>query len=91
MGSTRPDLVLADLERSGTGGIGLMRRLRKDARWPDVPIIAVTAGEVSGDERARLEGQVRGIVQTGEDGSEEELIAELRRIAAAPQPTRKIL
>jgi CheY-like chemotaxis protein len=91
MGSTRPDLVLADLEMSGTGGIGLMRRLRKDARWPDVPIIAVTAGEVSGDERARLEGQVRGIVQTGEDGSEEELIAELRRIAAAPQPTRKIL
>jgi len=89
MGDTRPDLVLADLEMPEAGGIGLLRRLRKESHWSDVPIIAVTAGEITGQERALLQGQVRGIVQTGEDGSEDELIAELRRIAAAPRLARK--
>ncbi|KAA2244131.1 response regulator transcription factor [Salinarimonas soli] len=84
-----PDLVLADVEMPGSGGIGLMRRLRKNPDWAGIPVIAVSAGETSEDQRARLEGEVRQIVQTGESGSEDELVAELRRIAAAPQRPRR--
>ena len=79
----RPGLILADVQLPDMSGFTLLQRLRKNPDWRTIPVIALTDGEISPDQRERLEGQVRQIVQTGEDTSDEELIAELRRIASA--------
>ena len=80
---TRPGLILADLQIGDMSGFSLLRELRQNPNWRDIPVIAVTGGELTTGQRDWLQGQVRQIVQAGEDALEEELIAELRRIAAA--------
>jgi PAS domain S-box-containing protein len=85
----RPDVILADLQLEDGDWVATLRRLRRTEAFAAVPIIAITADEVTGRDRAAIEGQVRRIVQTGDDGTEEELIAELRRIAAEPSGSRR--
>jgi DNA-binding response OmpR family regulator len=81
-GEIRPDLVLVDLEAPG-GSTGLIQDLRKRPEGRSIPIIALAEGGVTEAELERLQGKVRDIIHTDEEGSEEELIAELRMIASA--------
>jgi CheY-like chemotaxis protein len=74
-------LILMDLQ-APENRFGFIRELRKNPEWRKIPIIGVTDGDVAPAERARLQGQISEIIQTGTEGSEEELIAELRKIAA---------
>jgi DNA-binding response OmpR family regulator/anti-sigma regulatory factor (Ser/Thr protein kinase) len=84
LAAERSDVILADLGLEGEDGIATLRRLRRVEAWAGLPVIAVTADEVTARDRAAIERQVLGIVQTGDEGTQEELIAELRRIAAEP-------
>jgi PAS domain S-box-containing protein len=81
-GEARPDLILVDLEAPG-GSTGLIQDLRKRPDGRSIPIIALAEGGVTETELERLQGKVRDIIHTDEEGSEEELIAELRIIASA--------
>jgi PAS domain S-box-containing protein len=81
-GEARPDLILVDLEVPG-GSTGLIQDLRKRPEGRSIPIIALTEGGMTEAELERLQGKVRDIIHTDEEGSEEELIAELRMIASA--------
>jgi CheY-like chemotaxis protein len=86
----RPDLLLVNLELPEGDGFALLRRLRNEPQWRTIPIIALAEGTLPEGERARLRGQVRQVIRTGEDSSDE-LVAELRRIAAgrrAGSPTQ---
>jgi CheY-like chemotaxis protein len=49
-----PDLFLLDLSLPGEDGTSLMRRLKADARWRSVPIVALTAHAMEGDEEKAL-------------------------------------
>lgn len=40
-----PDLLLVDIEMPGINGMELVRRLRADARWQQLPIVVLTAHE----------------------------------------------
>mgnify|MGYP001065134346 CR=1 FL=1 len=52
-----PDLVLLDLEMPGLDGFAVLRRLREDARFGALPVVAVTARAMQGDrERALAAG-----------------------------------
>jgi CheY-like chemotaxis protein len=54
---TRPRLILMDLQMPGIDGFELTRRLKADITMREIPIIAVTAFAMSGDEaRARAAG-----------------------------------
>lgn len=48
-----PALALVDIEIPGGGGIALLRRVRADERFSQIPLVAVTA-HASADERARI-------------------------------------
>ncbi len=51
-----PDIFLLDLSLPGEDGTTLMRRLKGDERWSTVPMVALTAHAMEGDE-AKAIGQ----------------------------------
>lgn len=46
----KPDLTLMDIQLPGLNGLDLTRELRADPRTKDIPIIAITAYAMMGDE-----------------------------------------
>src|SRR5580704_5728680 len=51
----RPDLILMDLQLPDMSGLEVTRQLKADADTRDIPIVAVTAFAMAGDERKALE------------------------------------
>jgi CheY-like chemotaxis protein len=52
-----PDLILMDVQLPGMDGLSLTRQLKADPRTRDIPVIALTACAMAGDEaRARSAG-----------------------------------
>jgi CheY-like chemotaxis protein len=47
----RPRLILMDLQLPGMDGLELTRRLKADPVYRDIPIVAVTASAMKGDEQ----------------------------------------
>ena len=45
-----PNLILMDIQLPGLNGLDLTRNLRQDPRTKDIPIIAITAYAMMGDE-----------------------------------------
>jgi len=57
LSSYRPNLILMDLQLPGMDGLELTRQLRKDPSMNDVPIVALSAYAMKGDqEKARAAG-----------------------------------
>ena len=75
------DLILLDLNLPDMSGFTLLQQLCRNPDWRTIPVIAVADGDVTPAERESLQGRVRQIVQAGEDALQDELVAELRRIA----------
>jgi threonine synthase len=61
----RPDLVVLDLMMPEMDGFAVIDALRADAATQDIPIIVVTAKELTGPERERLNGQIDSLLQKG--------------------------
>ena len=79
-----PALLLAEVQDKGGDGFALIQELRRRAEWRSLPIIALTNGGVDEAELHRLRATVQA-VPPGEENIPEDLVLELRRIAAAPQ------
>jgi CheY-like chemotaxis protein len=62
---TRPNLVILDLMMPGMDGFGVVEALRSDDATREIPIIVVTAKELTAVERRRLQGKVDGLLQKG--------------------------
>jgi two-component system cell cycle response regulator len=57
-----PDLILMDLSLPGMDGLTLTRRLKADARFASVPIVAFTALAMKGDEEKALQAGCSGYI-----------------------------
>jgi signal transduction histidine kinase/CheY-like chemotaxis protein len=73
-----PDLVVLDLMMPEMDGFEFVSELRKTEAGRRIPVVVVTAKEITAEDRQRLNGQVRRIFHKG-SFSREELTAELRR------------
>jgi DNA-binding response OmpR family regulator len=62
---SRPDVVILDLLMPGLDGFAVVERLRSDPELADVPIIVMTAKDLSRIDRARLEGNVNHLAAKG--------------------------
>ncbi len=62
---TRPDLIVLDLMMPGIDGFGVLDCLKEDEDLRDVPVIVVTAKDLTNEERSRLMGQVESLLQKG--------------------------
>ncbi|MBV9491391.1 MAG: response regulator [Verrucomicrobia bacterium] len=57
---TRPDLILMDLALPGVDGLTLTRQLKADPATQGIPIVAVTASAMKGDEAKAFEAGCDG-------------------------------
>jgi threonine synthase len=63
--SLRPDLIVADLMMPKLDGFGLVEELRRDPRTSGIPIVVVSAKDISAEERDRLNGHIQAVYQKG--------------------------
>ena len=61
----RPDMVLVDLMMPELDGFGLLEIMKSDDMLKDIPVIVVSAKELTPTERKRLAGQVESLLQKG--------------------------
>lgn len=60
-----PDLILLDLMMPELDGFSLLEIVKTDEELRDVPVIVVTAKELTSAERRRLDGQIESLLQKG--------------------------
>lgn len=60
-----PDLIVTDLTMPGIDGFGLVEELRLDPRTRDIPIVVVSAKDITAEERKRLNGHIQALYQKG--------------------------
>jgi CheY-like chemotaxis protein len=74
-----PGLILLDLMMPGMDGFGFMQELRKRSDCARVPVIVITAKDLTEDDRRLLHGQVARILEKNST-SREQLAAEVRQL-----------
>ena len=80
----RPDLIILDLMMPGVSGFDVVEALRKSPDTARIPIVAMTAKQITTAERTQLNGFVTSIVEkTG--SSRESFMAEVRRAMSFAQ------
>ena len=62
---TRPNLIILDLMMPGIDGFGVVEAIKSDPTLDQIPIIVVTAKELSAIERERLNGKIKALLQKG--------------------------
>lgn len=60
-----PDLIVSDLTMPGIDGFGLVEELKLDPRTKDIPVVVVSAKDITAEERKRLNGQIEAVYQKG--------------------------
>lgn len=60
-----PDLVITDLMMPDIDGFKVIDAIKADERLRAIPVIVLTAKELTNSERARLDGQISGLLQKG--------------------------
>ena len=82
MTERQPDLILLDLMMPEMDGFQFLDEIRKRKDWHVIPVIVVTAKELSLEDRQRLNGSVEKILLKGAY-SREELIRQVRDLVTA--------
>ncbi|MFH1723436.1 MAG: response regulator [Elusimicrobiota bacterium] len=75
----KPGLILLDLMMPEMDGFEFLEEFRKGALWPSVPIIVITAKELTAKDRLRLDGFVEKVIQKGL-WSQADLLKEIRKL-----------
>ena len=60
-----PDLIVSDLTMPGIDGFGFVEELKLDPRTKDIPVVVVSAKDITDDERKRLKGHIQALYQKG--------------------------
>jgi len=61
----KPCLILLDLMMPEMDGFGFLRALRAKPDWRDIPVVVLTAKDVTAEDRRRLAGQADRVLQKG--------------------------
>jgi len=88
MAERKPALILLDLMMPEMDGFEFVAEFRRHAAWRAIPIVVVTAKDLSPDDRERLNGHVQKILQKGTHGRDE-LLGEVRELVAASVARRR--
>jgi signal transduction histidine kinase/DNA-binding response OmpR family regulator len=78
----RPALIVLDLMMPEMDGFSFLEALRQRAPWRSIPIVVVTAKDLTEEDRQRLNGYVQYVVDKGSHDQEELLQEVADRIAS---------
>jgi signal transduction histidine kinase/CheY-like chemotaxis protein len=78
----QPDLILLDLIMPEMDGFQFIEALGTQEAWRSIPIVVVTAKDVTEEDRRRLNGSVEQLLQKGTYGRDA-LLHEVRNLVAA--------
>ena len=84
-----PMLILLDLMMPEMDGFEFVVELRKNPAWQSIPVVVVTAKDLTQQDRARLTGYVDQLIQKGAY-RREELIAEIRRLTESTKKEKVV-
>lgn len=60
-----PDMIVSDLTMPGIDGFGFVEELKLDPRTKDIPVVVVSAKDITDEERKRLNGHIQAVYQKG--------------------------
>ena len=83
-----PGLILLDLMMPETDGFELAEVLRAHESWRTIPILVITAKELTAEDRRRLNGSVQRILQKGA-ATRDALLREVGEFVAASMAKRE--
>jgi CheY-like chemotaxis protein len=75
----KPDLILLDLIMPVMDGLEFASQVRASPKWRVIPIVVMTAKDLTQEDRERLRGLVNKVIQKGGDGPAE-LVQAMREI-----------
>ena len=78
----RPELILLDLMMPEMDGFACIEALRQHDAWRSIPIVVITAKDLTEEDRQRLNGSLERILRKGAY-NQEELLREVRALVAA--------
>jgi GAF domain-containing protein/CheY-like chemotaxis protein len=88
LADVRPSVILLDLMMPEMDGFEFVAEFRRHEAWRAIPIVVVTAKDLSHDDRERLNGHVQKILQKGTYGRDQ-LLAEVRELVSASVARRR--
>ncbi len=80
-----PDVILLDLMMPEMDGFAFIIELRRNEKWRNIPIVVITAKELTAEDRRRLNGSVEKVLLKGAY-DREELLAKVRDLVSACLP-----
>jgi CheY-like chemotaxis protein len=78
----RPDLVLLDLMMPDVTGFDVVEALRADAATQEIPIMVLTAKDLTEDDKRQLNGHVSSVLSRRSTGTAD-LLGQLQRVIAS--------
>jgi CheY-like chemotaxis protein len=80
----RPDLILLDLMMPDFDGFQLVAALQEQVQWRDIPVIVLTAMDLTAADRARLNSGVESVLVKNTFHSSE-LVTRIRNLVRTPE------
>jgi len=84
----KPGLILLDLMMPEMDGFEFAEKLREKKEWMDIPVVVITAKDLTKEDLGRLKGNVESIMQKG-SYSKNELLSEVGERIKKLKKTRK--
>ncbi|MGB5438674.1 MAG: response regulator, partial [Gammaproteobacteria bacterium] len=81
MSQIKPDLILLDLMMPVMDGFDFLLEMRGNPAWKDIPVIVVTAKDLTADDRRILSGKVEQVLEKGAY-SQQQLLAMVHSVVA---------
>jgi len=78
----QPQLILLDLMMPVMDGFGFLAEMRTRPEWQDIPVIVITAKDLTNEDRDRLSGCVEEVLEKNAY-SREQLLKQVREAVAA--------
>jgi CheY-like chemotaxis protein len=85
LGNQKPDLILLDLMMPEMDGFQLVAVLQNEAQWRDIPIIVITAMDLTAGDRARLNSGIESVLVKNMFQSAD-LVDRIRRLVRSEGP-----
>ena len=82
LAESQPDIIVLDLMMPEMDGFEFLAALRGRPEWHDIPVLVVTARDLTDEDRARLTGGVKRVIPKG-TSSQDELLREVARLLRA--------